>query len=168
MSYKALLLATAATLAITGSAVAADPPMIIDDEPIIDNSFDWNGFYLGVNGGLFWTGTTFPTIGIDFGYNWAESEFLFGLEGDLDWYVTAGAFSGEIQGRVGAIFDPAVLYIDGGIGTFFTGGVYGFIGGGVEFAATDNMSIALQTDLITFGGGLDAIRGEATLNWHFD
>jgi outer membrane immunogenic protein len=168
MSYKALLLATAATLAITGSAIAADPPMIID-EPIIDNTFDWNGFYLGINGGILSEASgTYPSIGIDFGWNWAESDILFGIEGDLDWYVTAGAFTGELQGRIGAVFDPAVLYIDGGIGGVSNGNVYGFLGAGVEFAVADNMSLGLQADLLSTGGGIAAVRGEATLNWHFD
>lgn len=101
----------AATLCMTSSAFAAD---LIVDEPaavITAASYDWNGFYAGINGG-FGAGNgdqeiTFDALGYlddDFvavdisggfiggtaGFNVQQDNLVFGIEGDLAWANITG------------------------------------------------------------------------------
>ena len=72
-SLKLALLATAAVAALSSAAAAAD--LIVDvpiEEPVIDNSFSFDGAYVGA----FLQGQTNPTtfgLGIDFGLRVAAS-----------------------------------------------------------------------------------------------
>src|SRR3954453_2436010 len=107
---RRLLLSTAAAAAMAGSAYAADipygaspaPPPYVPSFPI----FTWTGFYVGVNAGgafrgssndgfnaLFFGGAApFPVGntnssarfigGIQGGYNWQINNFVLGIEGD--------------------------------------------------------------------------------------
>lgn len=101
---KFLVVATALSglLAFAGSASAADP--------VVDQTYDWTGFYLGVHGGYgeadvngAYSGTGDFMIdnggsfnldlngfvgGAQAGVNWQTGNFVFGLEGDItfvDW-----------------------------------------------------------------------------------
>ena len=104
----ALILGTAAP------AFAADIPVKARPAPVVVDTWNWNGFYLGLNGGYSWgrsrttvdyftlpggvpivppagsvTSGTFNLNGGIFGgqvgYNWASGGWLFGFEGDLQW-----------------------------------------------------------------------------------
>ena len=81
-SLKLALLATAAVAALSSAAAAAD--LIVDvpiDEPVIDNSFSFDGAYIGA----FLQGQTAPAafgIGVNFGVNALMDNLLVGAEID--------------------------------------------------------------------------------------
>src|SRR5437764_12281009 len=86
------------------AALAADLPVTaVPVTPVWPRTWDWNGFYGGINAGVsfgeaknFWdvpplsvTGTDRetqigPLGGIQLGWNWQYSALLWGLEGDID------------------------------------------------------------------------------------
>jgi outer membrane immunogenic protein len=112
--FAALILGTAAP------AVAADIPVKARPAPVIVDTWNWNGFYLGVNGGYSWgrsrttvdyfnvpagtpivppagsiTSGTFNLnggiAGGQVGYNWAGNGWLWGFEADLQWSGEKGS-----------------------------------------------------------------------------
>ncbi|MDB5650362.1 MAG: hypothetical protein JWL62_1882 [Hyphomicrobiales bacterium] len=103
--------------------------------------FSWTGVYAGINGGwgfgkLTKTGTQISNIsggmiGGTLGYNYQVQQFVFGIEGDLDWAKIDGGktwVSGvdgvtgharisslaTVRGRLGYSVDRALLYVTGG------------------------------------------------------
>jgi outer membrane immunogenic protein len=127
---RAILLA-AVILGTAAPAFAADIPVKARPVPVVA-AWDWNGFYLGINGGYSWgrsrttvdyfttpggvpilpppgsiTSGTFNLNGGIFGgqagYNWAGNGWLWGFETDLQW-------SGE---RGSATFTCAATIIGG-------------------------------------------------------
>jgi outer membrane immunogenic protein len=153
------LLVSAATLAImTGGALAADlpnvkgPPVFTPPPP---PAFSWSGFYIGGQAGYQW-GTSNPYLvtepgdvfsatipsyddqgvvgGGHVGFNWQVTQFVFGLEGDVegtsyrgtDLIPGAGAggasaiitsradIEASIRARVGFALDRVLLYATGG------------------------------------------------------
>jgi outer membrane immunogenic protein len=102
------LLATVSTLALVGTASAADPPRVVTKAPSAEIAPAWTGPYIGLNGGVAWhkarlTYTqaapffvdhfqlTDPgaTAGAQIGYNWQWQKLVTGIEADLNW-VDAG------------------------------------------------------------------------------
>jgi outer membrane immunogenic protein len=88
---RSLVFAAACTVVLTGAAAAADLPRPSYYSPVIPaSSYGWTGPYLGGNLGYEW-GTTSnnPTRpngfagGLQGGYNWQTSQFVFGGEADL-------------------------------------------------------------------------------------
>jgi outer membrane immunogenic protein len=127
--------------------VSSGPAMPVYD----DSGFDWNGFYAGVygigqysalNGGQY-------GLGVDLGVNAQFDFFLIGGEVALHG-LTNGTVStayGEILGRAGVmITDDVLLYAAAGYGMDLTGlgQSDALLGGGLEFAATDDVSIRAQ------------------------
>jgi outer membrane immunogenic protein len=103
------LLAVAALMG--GSAYAADAPEFIDEDPIIDNLYDWTGFYAGVHGGWAWVSfdsTSSPAthemddvtpltgdgwvLGGNIGADWQMDSFVFGIEGQANWSNATASF----------------------------------------------------------------------------
>jgi outer membrane immunogenic protein len=111
----ALILGAAAT-----PAFAADIPVKARPAPVAVSTWDWNGFYLGLNGGYSWGRSRtdvsyFNTItglaivpppgsvtsgsfnlnggvfGGQVGYNWVGSGWLLGFEADLQWSGEKGS-----------------------------------------------------------------------------
>jgi iron complex outermembrane receptor protein len=146
-SVRKSLLATATLLASSGSAFAADlGPPVYAPPP----AFTWAGLYIGGQIGYQWGnlyGTTYQTGtgdqsadggigGAHLGYNWQVSQFVFGLEGDLEGSNYQGSafnqltytlenpqiptesaqipLEGSLRGRVGIAFDRMLLYATGG------------------------------------------------------
>jgi outer membrane immunogenic protein len=152
--------ATGAFAADLPSAAPAPAPYVAAPVPV----FTWTGFYIGVNAGAAFNGSLHPVFypGVGFagvpaplrpgstntagftgggqlGYNWQVNQFVFGLEGDLDYldranvngtygttnvngggfYTLAGgrrdALFGTIRGRVGWAVDRALFYVTGGV-----------------------------------------------------
>jgi outer membrane immunogenic protein len=105
LGYAGLVL-----FALSGSAMAADlsrpPPPAYTKAPMMP-LYNWNGIYLGINGGGGWgrSRLDFPLFGTttgDFntsgglvggtvGFNWQSSAFVFGVEGDGDWANIKGS-----------------------------------------------------------------------------
>src|SRR5690606_13157784 len=101
-SLKLALLATAATVAISSAAAAAD--LIVDvpiSTPIIDNTYSFDGAYMG----LFVQGQTAPDtfgLGVNFGVNALMDSLLLGAE--VEATASLGPeFSGQVTGRVGGL-----------------------------------------------------------------
>jgi outer membrane immunogenic protein len=190
---RKILVSAAALAAMTGGAWAADlpnvkgPPVFAPPPPV----FSWTGLYIGGQVGYQWandhteelfTATGVPdgfdqpfnTSGVSggghIGYDYQISQFVFGLEGDVNGLDNRGGYTlangngthssedveGAILGRVGIAFDRVLIYATGG-GTYagfhysyftpavtesFSDGRFGWtVGGGIEYAVDPNWSI---------------------------
>jgi outer membrane immunogenic protein len=133
---KKLLLASAAMMTLgVASASAADlsarKTMPYKAQPHAQ-TYNWSGFYLGVNGGGGWGDSNSSDgfrglVGGTIGYNYQVSHTVFGLEGDIDWSDlsrngSCAAFScgirnnwlSTVRGRLGYAFDRFMPYVTGG------------------------------------------------------
>src|SRR5437016_1047173 len=105
MRMRGILLLSAAVLAVSTSANAADlrpAPMPTKAPPVayVTPPFSWTGFYIGVNGGGGWgsshsdltghTSTSGGMAGGTVGYNLQMGSWVFGLEADIDWSDIGG------------------------------------------------------------------------------
>ena len=103
--------------------------------------YDWSGFYLGINGGGGWGhsnwsandtgfGVNGGQVGGTFGYNRQLGNFVFGVEGDIDWSglngtgtsvgcpggcSTSETWLSTVRGRIGYSFDRVMPYATGGL-----------------------------------------------------
>ena len=132
---KKILLASAALIALTGAASAADlaarpytkAPMAVA------SVYNWSGFYLGVVGGGAWEAASGDPkmkggfVGGTAGYNWQTGNVVFGLEADAAWAdVSASATAlgvtvasktdalGTVRGRIGWAVNNVLFYGTGG------------------------------------------------------
>lgn len=154
---KVALVALLSTTA-TGGALAADaiglPPPALPAAPVVDyGGFDWNGFYAGVNAGMHneigannsWT------LGGQLGVNTTFDFVLLGAEVGIDGvFDTPDTYAyGSVLGRAGVLVSNELLaYGVVGYGTDFGAangsGEHILAGGGLEFAATDDVTIRGQ------------------------
>ncbi len=180
---KSILLGSAAALAISTSAFAADaiyeapaePPVAVETVP----QFSWAGGYAGILTGYGWGDGEVAGIDESFdgarfggfvGYNWdLGNQLVVGLEGDLnyDWNeeTVAGTdyesgLNWSARARVGYAMDRALLFAAGGYtGTNIEGAgdddtLHGWtIGGGVDYALTDRMFTRVEYRYNDFGSG---------------
>ncbi len=212
MVLRCTLLASISAIALAGSAFAADlpsrapPPVYVPPAPI----FTWTGIYVGGQIGYAW-GTSNTNLGDNFGdytsfstnnsgviggahvgYNLQLSQFVIGLEGDVDGSSLSktvygdpliGAYTafptfvpttisgnlgvqGSIRGRVGYAWDRILIYATGGVAFGgFNGSIstpFGYdststtrvgwtVGGGLEYAVTNNWSIRAEYRYTNFG-----------------
>jgi len=171
---KRFLLASAGVLAaagLIGAASAADlgrraPPPLVTKAPPMAPYFSWTGLYAGLNGGYGWGRSKWSDLGSNFnlngglfggqvGYNWQFGQFVYGLEGDVDWsdvrgtagvVTTRNSMLSTVRGRVGFAADRWMPYLTGGLAIGnIRATVPGFagidqtntgwtVGGGVEYA----------------------------------
>jgi outer membrane immunogenic protein len=193
---RRVVLACLGTLTLAASATAADMPMRRygpPPQPVYAPVLNWTGFYIGINGGGAWGDSKWDSVGTfdvsggliggTAGYNWQTAQFVFGLEGDIDWTnidgtssaacvtgcTTANSWLATVRGRIGYAFDRFLPYITGG---FAVGNIKasqpGFggaedtnagwtAGGGLEFVIAGNWSAKaeyLYVDLGKFNCGL--------------
>lgn len=149
-------LAIAALIAAAPAAVRAADPLAValstdNSLPVTDTEFDWNGFYAGVYGVTQASpagGTQFG-LGLDLGVS-ARIEFvLVGAEVAVQG-LSGGAGTGayvQTLGRAGlAATDDVILYAAAGLGVDVSpvGGTDALVGGGVELALTDAVSLRGQ------------------------
>jgi outer membrane immunogenic protein len=209
--YRQILMASVGAIALAGSAFAADlpsrapPPVYVPPAPI----FTWTGIYIGGQIGYAW-GTSNTNVtdnfgdfvsfhtsnsgvigGAHVGYNLQLSQFVVGLEGDVDGTSLSKSISGSpfigggiganvpltattrtgvqgsIRGRLGYVWDRVLLYATGGVafagveGTLYgpfggsvsssTTRVGWTVGGGLEYAVTNNWSIRAEYRYAQFG-----------------
>src|SRR4051794_26134928 len=99
LSMKRTILATIGMLVLAATANAADLPRRYDPVPQRAPAFmpvyNWTGFYVGINGGGGWGSSRWDStdrfdlsggmVGGTVGYNWQNGQWVFGLEGDMDW-----------------------------------------------------------------------------------
>jgi len=169
-SLKLALLATAAVAAFSSAAAAAD--LIIDypiEQPIIDNSFSFDGAYIGA----FVQGQTTPAafgLGVNLGVNALMDGLLIG--GELSGYVGTNLDTASLQGTVklgGAITDDAIVYAYSGLGTAHPTSYYVPVGIGAEVAVADNVSIKgeLQYNFDLTSQAENSVAARVGLNFHF-
>ncbi len=168
MFVRSLSLGVAAAALLAGGAQAADLIIPTTPQPIYESAgFSWDGLYAGVNlGGRFYDDGVAenPDNGLLIPFD-SGSQFLIGGAVGVNFMVADPILLGlELQGnyifenddfedagqflalaRVGAVVTDSVLvYAAGGVGVEFNEdddyGVYA-LGAGVEFAATDSVSV---------------------------
>ena len=109
---KRVLLSTAAVVALTAGASAADlgrPVMMPAKAPVLVMIYSWTGPYVGIVGGGGWASSDFRDntgagirsskvspeggfVGGTLGYNWQfNNAFVAGLEGDMSWAGIRGS-----------------------------------------------------------------------------
>lgn len=164
MFVRSLAIGVSAAALMVGGAQAADLIIPTTPQPIYEAAgFDWEGLYIGARlGGQFIganTGdyatlpnsTTYGVIGAAVGVNFIPVDpVLLGVEVTADylWNSTAAVTStGEFFANVRAgavVTDNALIYALGGVGFNNTAagsqGIYQ-LGGGVEFAVTDAITV---------------------------
>lgn len=193
--FSRYLLATTSSLALVNGALAADmatkapPPAAAPVAPVAS----WAGPYLGLNLGAAWNHAEFNdignscchfafapsaaqpfwttdkagfTLGGQAGYNLQAGNFVYGIEGDLNWIdanasaafvpfpnvsaTTKLEWMASIRGRVGLAFGPALFYGTGGIAwAHFSDAWGGANTGGNTFSNTDTRTAGI------FGGGIE-------------
>ena len=124
-SLRNLLLASASSVALVGTAAAADMPVKAAPPPAV---ISWAGPYAGLNIGAAWNNAKFSdlgnggvlfafppgandpfwsphkagiTLGGQAGYNWQVGSYVYGVEGDLNW----------IDGKASATFAPGPVIV---------------------------------------------------------
>jgi len=133
-------------LVLAGVANAADvsgPGKHPVYQPVVTPSYDWSGFYVGLNGGGSWgtsrynfgaagtaaVATAGGMFGGTAGANYQIGHLVFGVESDFDWAAVKGSSNcsaasipctgqadwlGTVRGRIGYAFDRFMPYVTGG------------------------------------------------------
>ena len=169
--FGAMGVASAADLANTKS-----PPAYIPPPPL----FSWTGLYAGAQMGYMWGsgsaigyGMYGAVGGAHIGYNYQMNEFVVGLEGDINgasysgstaFFGTRENIDGSIRGRFGVAWDRALLYVTGGAAFAGIDNFYGLsnieashsrvgwtLGGGIQYAFTDNWSLGVEYRYTDYG-----------------
>ncbi|HEY4202236.1 MAG TPA: outer membrane beta-barrel protein [Devosiaceae bacterium] len=186
MKISVLLAGVAAATLMVSGAQAADLLLpTTTPAPVYDASvFGFDGFYAGLSaGGLFAEDDgRAGSIGVVAGYNFTVSDpIVLGVEGQLDALYYDGEFNAYdalILGRIGVLAsDQVLVYAAAGIGTLGNDddneGIYA-VGGGVEVAVTDNMSIRGEVlglgfldDNVLGDNGFHAAKATVSVLWHF-
>jgi outer membrane immunogenic protein len=189
---RRILFATIGLLGLAATnAVAADLPrgMPPTKAPVFVPGYSWTGFYLGVNGGggfgrSDWSGFANDTdlsggmVGVTAGYNWQSGQWVFGLEGDIDWANIKGDFTNALcptgcevkntwlgtgRGRLGYAWDRWMPYVTGGVafgevkatqngvGTVSDTNVGWTVGAGIEGAIAGNWTAKLEYLYVDLG-----------------
>ena len=215
---RSIVLAAVSSVALGSVAVAADLPStkgppVYAPPPAV---FSWTGAYVGGQVGYEWGQTSFSVFnpftgtftggfpgytergivgGGHVGYNYQISQFVIGVEGDVNGAGYNGseligvtslgeriAVDGSIRGRVGVAFDRLLIYGTGG-GAFgsiresvvtpvtsdarTTGRVGWTVGGGVEYAIDNNWSVRGEYRYTDYGRySLTYTNAPVTLRYH--
>ncbi|MEP7240725.1 MAG: hypothetical protein ABI697_07560 [Devosia sp.] len=170
-SLKLLLLATSAgALMSSTGAMAADllsaPP--VAEAPIVDNSFNWDGAYIGI----FLQGQSAPSaygLGADFGVNALMNGLVIG--GDFEFTASTGAnYEAQLTGKLGATLgDSAILYAYSGYGWRTASNTYVPLGIGAEFALGGNVGLKTeaQYNFDTSNSAENSAAAKVGLVFHF-
>ena len=177
MKKTVSILTIAGGLLLTSSIQAADVIYPDYDLPVapVAGGFDWDGFYAGVGvSGSVWGGGARSIGGsLSVGANATFDNFLVGVEGSAhygysnatnDWGYVLG-----LEGRAGYLAAPEVLvYLSGGAAYLdpAPSDWYATVGGGVEFAVTDQMSVDVQYRYL-WASTSSANSVGASVLWHF-
>ena len=139
---KRVFLAGVALVALTGAAAAADlppaPAPYYKAPMYAPPSYNWSGFYLGVNGGGAFGSSTWDStgsfnltgglVGGTIGYNYQIGHVVVGAEGDIDWSdingtttngcavgcQTSDSWLSTVRARLGYAADRFLPYVTGG------------------------------------------------------
>ena len=204
---KKLLLAGVALIALGSvSASAADiqrRQVMPAKAPVyMAPPYNWTGFYVGINGGGAWGSSDFsapfPTgafdlsgalVGGTVGYNWQMGQFVFGVEGDIDWSNVRGSTAcggtscetkndwlATARGRLGYAFDRFLPYVTGGaafgniktnipgVGSTSDTNVGWTVGGGIEAAVAGPWTAKVEYLYVDLGRGGSILGSDAKFN----
>jgi opacity protein-like surface antigen len=161
-------------MAATSGAMAADL-ILIEEAAIESATSNWDGLYAGA-GVTFQSSTTstetiFGVQGL-VGANATFDSFLLGAEGYLTymWSSSGSSFwgvGGTVRGGVLATEDVLIYAALGGE-VVEGGNTYATVGGGVEFMATENVSLDLEYKYyIGLNNGWEGHHVGISANWHF-
>jgi outer membrane immunogenic protein len=157
--FKKAALATLITTIVAGGAQAADLITVPTSTPVEmpvheEAGFDWSGFYAGVYGGV----QNSPVAGMQYGLG-----LQAGVNAQFDFYLLGAEVAvqgltggngavgettyGQVLGRAGLVVtDDVLVYAAGGYGIDL--GVPEeddvLVGGGVEMAVTDSITVEAQ------------------------
>lgn len=177
------LIATIAAGMVSGTAaLAAD----VIDTPV---SHNWSGVYLGIHAGGTWAkaddsaehvNLNGGAVGAYAGANWQAGSWVFGIEGDVNYTSSVGTiyaidvgteWQSAFRGRLGYAIDNVLIYGAGGLAISevsldappilsaketFTGWT---LGGGVEYAFTQNWTTRLDYRYSDYGGSDFGVSG---------
>jgi outer membrane immunogenic protein len=186
---KRIVLAAAVALS-TAPALAADLPAPPPPPqapaayvPVAAPVYNWGGIYVGINGGYGFGDSAWspagtvgtgnfdvngPLVGGTIGANFQSGQFVFGVEGDIDWsdikgsttnittcggdtctFQTQNDWLGTVRGRVGYAFDRMLVYAT-------AGGAFGDIKANLTNVTTSATASATSTEFgWTAGGGVE-------------
>jgi outer membrane immunogenic protein len=196
-----IVVACLGLLGLAATANAADLPRRPygpPPQPVYVPVYNWSGLYIGINGGGAWGDAKWDSVGTydvtgamvggTIGYNWQVTQWVFGLEGDIDWTniegktnaacafgcKTTNSWLATVRGRIGYSFDRFLPYITAGLALGdikahqpgFVGGddtnVGWTAGAGFEFVIAGNWSAKaeyLYVDLGKFNCGIGCGNG---------
>ena len=168
---RKILLASAALVALAGTASAADMPARMPTKAPVPYIalYNWTGLYVGANIGYGWGrdssgGTSTNLNGVigggQIGYNWQMNNLVLGLETDFQGSGqkatgTGVGFSlteriryfGTVRARLGYAWDRTLLYVTGGY-------AYTNIGGDLTVGAFTTSTNTTKSGY-TVGAGLE-------------
>jgi len=182
-----ICLVTAACLAATSAAFAADLPGSPYYSRPAPTLYNWGGFYAGANLGYEWgkaTNTNTNPDGVagggQIGYNWQSGAFVFGGETDIQASAADDTFApykfsnpwfGTLRGRAGFALNNILVY--GTLGLAYgdlkgeRGGIdeskteLGWTGGlGMEVGLTPNWSAKVEYLYVDLGDRSFSITGQ--------
>jgi outer membrane immunogenic protein len=171
-----LFVSASALALIGGIAAAADlpPPMQPAPSPMYAPTpiaYNWSGFYVGAHGGWgFGTGAFDDgfVIGGQVGVNAQWNNFVLGAEGDGSFVDWGGADAvGTARLRGGFAFDRFLVYGTGGVAFQDFSDAGWVVGGGGEYALTDNVSVGVEFLHYDFGSDdSDVVRGRVNVKFN--
>jgi outer membrane immunogenic protein len=187
MKTRMILAGIAALLTAPLAAQAADLPQPYK-APAYVAPFSWTGFYVGINGGYMWGNSKWSggagTFEVDpngwmaggtLGYNIQTGNWVWGIEGDIDYANLKGTSAsvcsgctfkdtwlGTVRGRVGYSFAHWLPYVTGGgaFGNAYVSTPGGAVdrtkigwtaGAGIEYAFLGNWSAKLEYLYVDLG-----------------
>ena len=194
---KTLIAVLLASTAFSGAAYAADAVAELPPEPapVMEAApvFTWAGAYGGIQGGAGWMDGDFSGAGVSgsdnfdggmiggfAGYNFQMDNYVFGIEGDLNYNWNENNYSGtdvgtdvsgSVRGRLGYALDNALIYgtagwaaanaFADGNGVDETKTLNGWtVGAGIDYAVTNNIFARGEYRYTDFGdkdiGGVNA------------
>ena len=174
--------------AMATPSLAADLPRPAFKAPVYVAPFSWSGFYVGINTGYMWGSTKWSggagSFNVDptgwmgggtAGYNLQTGNWVWGIEGDIDYANLKGTNSNicggctfkdtwlsTVRGRIGYAFDRWLPYATGGVafGNAYVSTPGGSVnrtqtgwtaGAGVEYAFLGNWSAKLEYLYVDLG-----------------
>jgi outer membrane immunogenic protein len=189
MKTRMILAGIAALLTAPFAAHAADLPQPYKAPPTyIAPAFSWTGFYVGINGGYIWGNSKWSggagdfeinpngwMVGGTLGYNYQTGNWVWGIEGDIDYADLKGTnaslcggctikdtWLATLRGRVGYSIDRWLPYVTGGgaFGDAYVSTSGGAVtrtktgwtaGAGIEYAFLGNWSAKLEYLYVDLG-----------------
>lgn len=168
---KSSMISVAAIIAAVGIANATDLPskrgfsfFPAPPKPVVEQPYDWSGFYIGGNGELSIPNTTNDNTvygglaGVNAGYNYQMDHYVFGVEGStaygkINQFNQPNAWLSSVDGVAGYAFDKVLPYVKAGPSYYsnWNNNVSWNVGAGVKFGLTKNVDVFSEYDYYNLG-----------------